>query len=109
MKQTLAFMIGILLLFSTAISVSAFRIESAKGSPSLSSPTVFDNFNGNSLDPSKWTVEQGINDSFGSVAVANNSVMLSSDGMGFPRVVSAVNPFPASGDFAVDSTLLTLR
>jgi hypothetical protein len=102
MKKTLALIIGVFLLFSMTISVSTFKIEPAKGSPPSSSPRAFDHFDGNAVDPSKWTVEQGINDAFGSVTVANSSVTLSSDGSGFPRVVSAVNPFPASGDFAVE-------
>ncbi|MGD0451398.1 MAG: hypothetical protein ABSA79_10150 [Candidatus Bathyarchaeia archaeon] len=70
---------------------------------------VFDDFNGANLDSGKWTIEQGPKESSGSVTVADSFLSLTSDEGGFPRVVSATDPFPATGDFAVDFDITYTR
>jgi len=71
-----------------------------------SSPQYFsDNFNGTSLDSSKWTVLPPQNGTgapaFGGSIVVNNSLSMSSNGSTFPCITSAVNPFPSTGNFAI--------
>jgi hypothetical protein len=66
-----------------------------------------DDFEGTVLDPEKWVVTENTDMSGypahgGSVQVANGYLLLSSNGSSFPFIHSAVNPFPASGDFSVE-------
>jgi hypothetical protein len=84
------------------ISISPLGLEPANASTTNS--TVFDHFEGSSIDSAKWTIEQGAGQLSG-VTVANSCLSLASDSGEFPRVVSAVNPFPLAGDFAVEFSL----
>ena len=68
------------------------------------SPAPFsENFNGTSLDTTKWIVEENVNGgSGGTITVADSYVYLTSNGTSSPLVYTATNPFPTSGDFAVE-------
>ena len=86
----------ILILFSTALLTLTFNSAAVEGQ---GSEILFsDHFDGSTIDTAKWSVQSN----GGSVTVANSYVSLSSDGSSFPLVTSAVNPFPASGDFAIE-------
>jgi hypothetical protein len=66
-----------------------------------------DHFDGAAVNTTKWLVQENTNMSGypaygGSVQIANSTIMLSSDGSTFPCVYSATNPFPTTGDFAVE-------
>jgi hypothetical protein len=56
----------------------------------------FDDFSGNTLDPTRWTAYAHS----GTVDVANNSVTLNASGSGFPYVAGIGNPIPG-GPFSV--------
>ena len=65
-----------------------------------------DNFDGTTVDPARWTVEENANMSGnpaygGNVQIVDGSIFLSSNGSAFPCVTTAQNPFPAPGDFVV--------
>lgn len=65
-----------------------------------------DHFDG-AIDPGKWLVQENTNMSGypaygGIVRVVDSQISLSSDGSGFPCVTTAINPFPASGNFSVE-------
>jgi hypothetical protein len=68
------------------------------------SPALFsDDFDGTSIDTTKWIVQENVNGgSGGSITVADSYVSLTSDGTSFPCIYTATNPFPTSGDFAVE-------
>ena len=69
----------------------------------VSSTLFSDDFDGSSIDTTKWVVQQNVNGgSGGSITVADSYVSLTSDGTSFPLVYTATNPFPTSGDFAVE-------
>jgi len=66
-----------------------------------------EHFDGTTLDPAKWAIQENTNMSGypaygGSIEVADSHVVLSSNGSGFPCVTSAVNPFPETGDFSIE-------
>jgi hypothetical protein len=72
--------------------------------------TFSDEFNGSSIDSSKWAVQLNTNNSGnpvfgGNVQVMNGRVYLSSTGTGFPYVTAVTNPFPETGDFEVQFSL----
>jgi hypothetical protein len=65
-----------------------------------------DEFNGQTLDSTKWVIQ--LNPGFsgnpaygGNVRLDNGKIFLSSDGSTFPAVTSATNPFPETGDFVL--------
>lgn len=70
-----------------------------------------DNFDGSSVDTSKWQVqEQNVdlsgNPAYGgNVTVANSYLYMSSNGSAFPFIQTVNNPFPASGDFVLQFSL----
>lgn len=72
------------------------------------SPVFFsEDFDGTEVDTEKWFVQENTNMSGnpaygGSVKVAESQIFLSSSGSSFPWVQTAANPFPESGDFAVE-------
>jgi hypothetical protein len=71
-----------------------------------SSALFSDHFEGDQIDSSKWLVQDNFTDSgypaFGtSATVANSQLQLQSSGSTFPSVTSRINPFPATGDFAI--------
>jgi hypothetical protein len=69
----------------------------------VSSTLFSDDFDGSSIDTTKWVVQQNVNGgSGGSITVADSYVSLTSDGTSFPLVYTATNPFPTSGDFTVE-------
>jgi hypothetical protein len=94
----------ILLLSLLAMSTFAASFQFTKAE---SSSTFFsDHFEGSTVDPSKWIVQENANMSGlpawgGQVAVVNSSICLSSNGTSFPYVHTVSNPFPSSGDFAI--------
>ena len=98
-------LILIIVMTISGLSLMIIKTINAQSSSLL----VFDHFNGTALDPAKWIVEQGSNDSSESVTVANSSVSLDSTDGSFPRIVSAVNPFPLSGDFALEFDIIYTR
>ena len=72
-----------------------------------SSDLFYDDFDGTSVDTEKWAVQENTNMSGnpaygGSVKVAESQIFLSSSGSSFPWVQTITNPFPATGDFAVE-------
>ncbi len=62
-------------------------------------PTFVDNFNGTSLDPSRWIVD---NSTGTTVQVSGNILHLASSQPYFPYIHSRADPFPATGNFRVD-------
>lgn len=65
-----------------------------------------EDFNGATLDRSKWAVQENTNLSGypawgGSLEVNDSCLWLSSDGSVFPWINTVINPFPASVDFAI--------
>jgi hypothetical protein len=66
-----------------------------------------ENFEGTTLDPSKWLISENTNQSGypaygGSIKLADSHLLLSSSGSSFPFIYSASNPFPTSGDFEIE-------
>jgi hypothetical protein len=61
-----------------------------------SAQILYDEFNGLSLDPARWSVSGG-----GTVSVADGALALSASCGLFPYVTTVNNPFPATGDFYV--------
>ena len=95
------FTFAALLLSLISLSVCADRFVSVRAQ-TPNSP-VFDDFQGSTIDTSKWVVQQNVNGgNGGTVTVADSYVSLTSDGTSFPIIYSATNPFPESGDFAVE-------
>jgi hypothetical protein len=95
--------LGFLLFSLMVVSLLVVKLEPSNAE--VTHPLVFDHFNGNAVDLSKWTIEQGQTNFTGLVTVANSTIQLTSDSGGFPRVVSSVDPFPTSGDFALEFDL----
>jgi hypothetical protein len=76
-------------------------------SPSVKAQTsdlVFqENFDGSTLDLSKWVILQNVNGGTGgSITVAGGSVYLSSYETSFPCITSRTNPVPTSGGFSLE-------
>ncbi len=95
--------IAIILLFSLSIAASGLNFSFAQET----NQSFSDHFDGTTIDPAKWTAQENTNMSGypaygGSVQIANSTVILSSNGSTFPCVYSATNPFPTTGDFAVE-------
>jgi eukaryotic-like serine/threonine-protein kinase len=64
--------------------------------PTMAPVTVFgDNFNGSSLDSSKWTVENNSNP----IVVSNGALQMASSSNNYPYIHSRYNPFPLSANF----------
>ncbi len=64
---------------------------------------IFDDFDGSAIDTSKWMVQQNVNGgSGGAITVADSYISLTSNGTSFPLICTTTNPFPESGDFAVE-------
>jgi hypothetical protein len=102
MKKTLLLVASIFLL-SASFALTSFRSANAATAPVLFS----DDFNSPQLDNNLWSVQLNVNSSGypaygGTIQVSDSAVSLSSYGSSFPCVTSAVNPFPESGDFAID-------
>ena len=77
---------------------------------SASNVVFFDDFNGTAVDAKKWVVQENTNWSGysaygGSIEVSGSKVHLSSTGSSYPCISSAENPFPSTGDFAVQFDL----
>jgi len=91
----------IIALLFTALFCSTVSGEDA--SPAF----FFEDFDGTAVDTAKWIVQENTNMSGnsaygGSVKVAESHIFLSSSGSSFPWVQTVVNPFPETGDFAVE-------
>jgi hypothetical protein len=74
------------------------------------SNVFFDDFNGTAVDNTKWVVQENTNWSGypaygGSIKVSESKVHLSSTGSSYPCITSAENPFPSTGDFAIQFDL----
>ena len=86
--------------------VLALSIFFPLGRASSDLSLVSDHFDGDSLDLTKWVIlDDADNTGYpaygGTVAVYNSHLYLTNGGTVFPCIKSAVNPFPASGDFAL--------
>ncbi len=93
----------VLVFLFSAVLFSAVTCEDTSGD------YFSDHFDG-AIDPGKWLVQENTNMSGypahgGVVKVADSQISLSSNGSGFPCVTTAVNPFPASGNFSVEFDL----
>jgi hypothetical protein len=69
-----------------------------------------DGFDGTVIDNGKWIAFESTNMSGnpaygGSIKVADSKISLSSSGSCFPWVQASVNPFPSTGDFAIEFRL----
>jgi hypothetical protein len=69
-----------------------------------------DSFDGAAINSTKWVVQENtqMNDypAFGgSVSFSGGSIFLTSDGSSFPSIETKANPFPTTGDFAVEFTI----
>ncbi len=99
--STRAPLLAFLLLSSAFLLV--FAINTLPAAAQTPNEYVLDDFNGSAIDSSKWVVQQNPNGgSGGSVTVADSYISLASDGTSFPFIYTAKNPFPESGDFAVE-------
>jgi hypothetical protein len=83
--------------------VASFQVESTT---SETSPFFFDHFEGDALDPSKWTAQENTQMSGapaygGNIKLADSNILLSSNGSSFPFVKTVTKAFPDTGDFAV--------
>jgi hypothetical protein len=100
------FFLIVLLVFSlVTFAVSTHFLPTAEAESSQMFFT--DDFEGNTIDPAKWIVQENLNiSSFpaygGSIKVNNSYVSLASNGSSFPIITSALNPFPTTGDFALE-------
>ena len=97
--------VTIVLFFTLAISFFAYLPLNAADSALFS-----DHFEGGQIDNSKWLVQDNFTDSGypavgASETVANSHLLLQSTGSTFPSVTSMINPFPATGDFAISFSL----
>jgi hypothetical protein len=91
----------VILLIAIFVSSLATNLQPVKGT--AFNGLFSDDFNGIALDTSKWVANQNVNNGTGgSITVANSSIYLTSLGTSFPQVYTAFNPFPTSGDFAVE-------
>ena len=84
---------------------SAFLFSAAAGE-NPSGDYFSDHFDG-AIDSGKWLVQENTNMSGypaygGVVRVMDSQISLSSDGSGFPCITTAINPFPAYGNFSVE-------
>jgi hypothetical protein len=69
----------------------------------LSNSLFSDNFDEQSVDCSKWVVEQNPNNGTGgSITLHDSYVYLTSYGTTFPYLHSSSNPFPETGDFSLE-------
>ena len=92
-------LIALLLLMPLLVSMA--------GGENVLSAGFFDDFEGTQVDLEKWVVQENTNMSGnpaygGSVKVAESQISLSSSGSSFPWVQTATNPFPETGDFALE-------
>lgn len=105
LKSKIVTALMLVLFCSLLIAPSPFRFQAVKGD---NQPTLFaDDFDGTQVDPEKWVTQENTNMSGlpaygGSIKVGGSQIALSSDGSSFPFVYSATNPFPMSGDFAIE-------
>jgi len=72
-----------------------------------SDATFLDHFEGTQINPEKWIVQEntdlsGLPAYGGSVKVVDSHLILSSNGSSYPWIISATNPFPTTGDFAIE-------
>ncbi len=93
------------LILSNQVNASSPTLDST-ACPSGENLFFYDDFNGSSIDTSKWqvTLNTKMNDNpayGGSVQLNNSFVELSSNGSTFPWVCTKENPFPTTGDFTV--------
>jgi hypothetical protein len=85
-----------------ALLFTAFLFSIVAGEEASLAP-FSDDFDGTSIDTNKWAVQNNVNGgNGGSIVVADSYVSLTSDGTSFPLVYTATNPFPTSGDFAIE-------
>lgn len=101
-KKTSSTILTLLLL---ATAVLALTFQRAEGD--VASPPFSDDFVGTQIDAKKWVAQEntelsGLPAYGGSIKVADGKIALSSTGSSFPYVYSATNPFPTSGDFAIE-------
>jgi hypothetical protein len=104
LKKTwpLAAILVVMITFSVCICTLKFA--------SASTLVFFDDFDGPRVDTEKWVVQEntdwsGYPANGGLINVAGSKVYLSSNGSSFPCVTSTKNPFPGTGDFAVQFDL----
>ncbi len=99
---------GLALIFILAVSSLSFILPFVNGSDST---VLFsDDFEGVQVDASKWVVTENTDRSGypawgGNVNVSDGHLSLSSNGSTFPWVRTVNNPFPATGDFAIEIKL----
>ncbi len=99
---------GFTLLFILAISSITFAVSSVSGNEST---VLFsEKFDEGQVDTSEWVVTENTDRSGypawgGNVSVSDGHLSLSSNGSTFPWVRTINNPFPATGDFAVEIKL----
>lgn len=100
--------IGISVFIFVMVASCIVSIQSVKAQDSL---FFSDQFDGSTVDSSKWQVQEQNIDLSGSpawggnVTVANSNLYMSSNGSAFPFIQTVNNPFPTSGDFVLQFSL----
>jgi hypothetical protein len=107
-----AFTITLIVVLTLTILYQSQRFQSAEATPP--SALFIDNFDGAAIDTSKWSVMENLNTSDysgygGSISVENGTATISSDGSSAPYITSKTNPFPSTGEFAVEFDLTYTR
>ncbi len=104
MKSKAILVVVLVLVLLASTSICSLKLALAL------EPFFFDDFNGSEVDTEKWTVQEstdwsGYPANGGLINVEGSKVYLSSSGSSFPCISSAANPFPTTGDFAVEFDL----
>jgi hypothetical protein len=101
-KNLQAAILGYVLL--SALVLVAFPLPAKAQSADSSSNLIFhDDFNGASVDASKWTVKQNVNGGHGgTIDVGNSFLTLSSQGTSFPMICTANNPFQNTTEWTLE-------
>jgi len=73
-----------------------------------------DNFDGTTVDLTKWDVQQNVDSPSlqgygGIINVSNSYISLTSDGNSYPEITCKANPFPETGDFVLQFDITYTR
>jgi hypothetical protein len=102
-KKWQAAILGYILLSVLVLAVCPLLPAKAQTSDSNSNLIFHDDFDGASVDASKWSVTQNVNGGQGgTINVGNSYLTLSSQGTSFPMICTANNPFQNTTDWTLE-------